>query len=274
MESHEVQVRGVPIRWLEDGDGDPLVLVHGIPTGPALWRHVAPRVRGPRCLAFEMVGYADSIPAGRDRDISVARQADYLIGWLDEIGVSRAVLAGRDLGGGVVQIAAVRRPDRCAGLFLTNAIAYDSWPIPSVKAMRAGGGLVRRLPVGAMRSLLAPLMLRGHDDRDRARESLDLHLRPYREHGGPAALVRQERSLDVRDTMAVADRLRDLDVPARVVWGEADQFQKVAYGERLAWDLNAPLRRIAGGRHFVPEDHPEIIAEELTALLADVSKAG
>jgi hypothetical protein len=44
-----------------------------------LWRHVLPQVRGGRLLAFEMVGYGESIPAGRDRDISVARQADYSV---------------------------------------------------------------------------------------------------------------------------------------------------------------------------------------------------
>lgn len=45
-------------------------------------------------------------------------------------------------------------------------------------------------------------------------------------------------------------------LPARVVWGAADQFQKLHYGERLARDLDAPLRRIDGGKHFTPEDHP------------------
>ena len=111
-----------------------------------------PEPRGPespdirlRNLAWEMVGYGESIPEGRERDISVARQADYLLAWLMTLGIDRAVLAGHDLGGGVVQIAAVRQPAVCAGLFLTNAIGYDSWPIPSVKALRAMGALVERL---------------------------------------------------------------------------------------------------------------------------------
>jgi pimeloyl-ACP methyl ester carboxylesterase len=54
-----------------------------------------------------------SIPAGRGRDLSVARQAGHLIDWLDAVGIDRAVLVGHDLGGGVAQIAAVRPPDRC-----------------------------------------------------------------------------------------------------------------------------------------------------------------
>lgn len=44
------------------------------------------------------------------------------------------------------QIAAVQGPDRCAGMVLTNAIAYDSWPIPSVKALQAVLDLLASLP--------------------------------------------------------------------------------------------------------------------------------
>jgi pimeloyl-ACP methyl ester carboxylesterase len=99
MQTQQAMVRGVPMRWTEAGEGFPVVLVHGIPTSPALWRHVLPQVQGGRLLAFEMVGYGESIPAGWDRDISVARQADYLLGWLDRLGVERAVLVGHDLGG-------------------------------------------------------------------------------------------------------------------------------------------------------------------------------
>lgn len=44
------------MRWLEEGRGTPVVLVHGIPTSPVLWRHVAPRLAGMRVLAWEMTG--------------------------------------------------------------------------------------------------------------------------------------------------------------------------------------------------------------------------
>jgi pimeloyl-ACP methyl ester carboxylesterase len=75
-------VTGIPMRWIESGEGMPVVFVHGIPTSPVLWRHVIPRMINARCLAWEMVGYGESIPAGVGRDISVQRQADYLIAWL------------------------------------------------------------------------------------------------------------------------------------------------------------------------------------------------
>jgi pimeloyl-ACP methyl ester carboxylesterase len=95
-----------------------------------------------------MTGYGESIPAGQGRDISVGAQADRLLAWLDHLGLDRAILVGHDLGGGVVHIGAVRRPEVCAGLLLTNCIGYDSWPIPSVKAMAAASPVLGRLPAG------------------------------------------------------------------------------------------------------------------------------
>jgi pimeloyl-ACP methyl ester carboxylesterase len=268
MQTQQAMVRGVPMRWTEAGEGFPVVLVHGIPTSPALWRHVLPQVHGGRLLAFEMVGYGESIPAGRDRDISVARQADYLLAWLDQLGIQRAVLVGHDLGGGVAQIAAVRAPARCAGLVLANSIGYDSWPIPSVRALQTAAPLTGRLPLPAFKALLGSLLARGHNDAAMARESLAIHLQPYARHGGAAALAWQVRWLRTADTLAVADRLGDLDVPARVVWGAADPFQKLPYGERLAWDLRTQLWRIEGGRHFTPEDRPERLAVAINEVVA------
>ncbi len=53
VQLHEDLLDGEPVRWLEHGEGSPVVLVHGIPTSPPLWRHVLPLVRG-RSLALEM----------------------------------------------------------------------------------------------------------------------------------------------------------------------------------------------------------------------------
>lgn len=273
MEMNSRTIDGILMRWHVRGEGVPVVLIHGIPTGPSLWRHVLPNIEGARCLAWEMVGYAGSIAVGRDRDISVAQQAEYLVAWMSALGLERAVLAGHDLGGGVAQIAAVRHRKRCAGLFLTNAIAYDSWPIPSVKAMRATRAAVRHLPNAALKLVMTTLFRRGHDDAARAREALETHFPPYRDSDGAAALARQVAALDVRDTEAVASDLPGLRVPARLAWGDADQFQKLRYGERLAQDLAAPLRRIDGGKHFTPEDHPDILAEEINLLLSEVRTA-
>lgn len=267
---HHRRVGAAEHRWLQRGDGIPVVLVHGIPTSPELWRHVLPLVDGARLLAWEMPGYGRSWQAAADLDISVAAQADHLLAWLRDLDVERAVMVGHDLGGGVVQIAAARAPQHCAGIVLTNAISYDSWPIPEVKAMRAAGSLIERLPAALLRAQLGLMIRMGHDDSDRARESLDVHWAAYDHPDGGRAFVRQLRSLDCHDTQAVAGALPALDVPAALVWGASDRFQKLdPYGRRLASDLRASLDEIKTGRHFTPEDHPDRVAAAIDGILAN-----
>lgn len=47
--------------WIEAGGGPPVVLIHGIPTSPSLWRKVIPLLPRVRALAWEMVGHGQSI---------------------------------------------------------------------------------------------------------------------------------------------------------------------------------------------------------------------
>src|SRR5919202_4992453 len=68
-------IDGVRHRWLERGEGRVVVLVHGIPTSPALWCHVMPELAGAQLLAREMIGYGHSHAAGAGRDIAVRAQA-------------------------------------------------------------------------------------------------------------------------------------------------------------------------------------------------------
>ncbi|MEN2744788.1 alpha/beta hydrolase [Sinomonas halotolerans] len=243
------------------------MLVHGIPTSPGLWRHVAPLVPG-RCYAWEMRGYGHSIPEGQSADIGLSAQADYLLAWLRSREFTQPpVLVGHDLGGGVAQIAAVRDPGAFSALVLTNAVCYDSWPIPRVKAMRALAPALAHLPDVLLYPSFVQLLRQGHDSRERALESIGEHWAPYVAHGAAPALMRQVSALRTEDTTAIADRLPDLGLPAAVVWGDADRFQKADYGERLAADLGTRFNRIRDGRHFTPEDHPEEIAAAIRSVL-------
>lgn len=241
--------------------------MHGIPTSPRLWRHVMPLVEG-RSLAWEMPGYGRSIPDGEGSDLGLSAQADHLLAWLESLELNdRPVLIGHDLGGGVAQIAATRVPGQFSGLVLTNAVAYDSWPIPSVKAMQPIAPAFAHTPEALLYPVFAQLIHRGHDDHRMALESLGEHWAPYVTHGAARAMMAQVSALDVQDTLDIAGQLPHLDLPARVVWGAADRFQKLPYGERLAADLGAELTRIPGGKHFTPEDHPQEVAEAVNALL-------
>src|SRR5215217_6504059 len=89
----------------------------------------------------------------------------------------------------------------------------------------------------------------------------------YETAGGAAALVRQFRSLDVRDTLVIAERIPSLDASTRPAWGAADRSQKIGYGYRLAYELGVAIERVEGDEHFVPENHPERAAAVGNSLL-------
>lgn len=256
-------------RWVEQGHGAPVILVHGIPTSPRLWRHVMALVQG-RCLAWEMPGYGTSIPQGANKDLSLSAQAGYLLEWIGSLALeAKPVLVGHDLGGGVVQIAALRQPEAFAGLLLTNSVSYDSWPIPSVKMMQRLAPVLARLPARMIYPTMVQLLRRGHDNPQRALESIGEHWAPYVAHGAAKALMRQVIPLTSQDTKDISERLHTLGLPARVVWGEADRFQKIEFGERLAAELGCELIRIPKGKHFTPEDHPETIPSAINSLLSE-----
>ena len=71
MELRSANVTGLNMRWEEYGQGEPVVLLHGIPTSPRLWRHVVPHLQNTRVLAWEMVGYGTSI---RERQARAAKE--------------------------------------------------------------------------------------------------------------------------------------------------------------------------------------------------------
>jgi pimeloyl-ACP methyl ester carboxylesterase len=115
--------------------------------------------------------------------------------------------------------------------------------------------------------VFSSFLRRGHDDQQVATDSIHQHW-PYYDHGeGPRAFVDQIRSLNVNDTLDIAADLPSLGLPAALVWGDADPFQKVSYAHRLARDLSTEVDRIAGGKHFVPEDHPERVAAAVRSVL-------
>lgn len=242
--------------------------VHGIPTSPALWRHVLPLVDDAHLLAWEMVGYGRSSRTHTSADISVKAQAGRLHRWLDELGIERAVLVGHDLGGGVCQVAAVNPPERCAGLVLTNSIAYDSWPIPMVRALQRVRGGTARLTPRLFKPLLADFLHPGHDSRARARESLEAHRPGYAHLRGPAAFARQVaivangRHPGGRQSPAAARR------PGGGCLGRRRPVPEGRVRAPPRCGPSCPDDGDPGGKHFVPEDHPREVADAVSSGVA------
>lgn len=269
-------VNGILMRWEEHGetgpDAVPVVMLHGIPTNPRLWRYVIPQLpqTGARYLAWELVGFGWSMEQGLDRDISVERQADYLYDWLQHLGISQAVFVGHDVGGGVLQQLLVKHPELCRGLVLADCVAYDNWPVAAVRAAKKQTGMISKLPSALLKPIfLTGLANLGHDQAGRRKESAELHWQPYSRAIGPKGFAHQLDHMNEKDTQALAGKLSVIGGVKRVVWSDADPLV-FASGERLAQELGAPLTRIPDGRHFSPEDHPEVIAHAINEVITEV----
>ena len=88
-------INGKSIAFVDVGEGDPIVLLHGNPTSSYLWRNVIPHLEGMgRVIAPDLIGQGDSdkLPAsdGPDR-YSFQVAYDYLAGLLDELGANQNV---------------------------------------------------------------------------------------------------------------------------------------------------------------------------------------
>jgi pimeloyl-ACP methyl ester carboxylesterase len=117
MNDRRVTVDGLNIRYLEEGSGPVVLLVHGGTPGfsAALWRGnmTALAKAGYRAIAYDQPGFGHS---DAPRDFAFKYRQDFLPGFCDAIGVSKPALVGHSQGGGLVVGAALDAPARYAGI--------------------------------------------------------------------------------------------------------------------------------------------------------------
>ncbi|HEX2148703.1 MAG TPA: alpha/beta hydrolase, partial [Actinomycetota bacterium] len=113
-EPRKMRVNGVDLAVLEEGEGDPVLLLHGFPDSSQLWRNQIPALvsAGFRVIAPDLRGFgASDRPEGRDAYAVPALLGD-VMGVLDELGVAGARVVGHDFGAVVGWSLAAFVPDR------------------------------------------------------------------------------------------------------------------------------------------------------------------
>jgi haloalkane dehalogenase len=255
------------VAYTDAGKGEPVILLHGIPTWSFLYHEVIPLLaHGCRVLAPDFLGHGYS--DRRDRfDRSLRAQTDMILRLMDALGLERATIAGHDTGGGVALILGIEHPDRVSRLVLSNIVAYDSWPIDDMVAL--GNPQWRRKPAAEVADFVASGLKDGLHRPERLTPEFRAGIvAPYSDEEGKISIIRNASALNTNHTMALVDRHCEIRAPTLVLWGVHDPWQPIGDGEKLAHEIpNARLVRVETASHWLQQDEPEIYAREILRFI-------
>ena len=97
--SHFADVHGSRMHYIEQGEGDPILFLHGNPTSCYLWRNIIPHMTPPgHCVAPDLIGMGKSDKP--DIDYRFFDHAKYIEGFIDALGLKNITLVVHELGVG------------------------------------------------------------------------------------------------------------------------------------------------------------------------------
>lgn len=273
-------VNGVATHWFEEGDGDPLLLVHG--SGPGIdgeitWRPILPALAARhRTIVVDAPGYGRSDML--DVPDTPANVAAHLVALLDHLGIDRLPVVGHSRGGRIACELALASPERvsrlvvvCAGSvapgghltddggFTESAISlvrYGADGDPSLDKFKAAYRSMvvvpEHLPDDLLERAHAEFMATRYEEYVRRMVDFD-----------PLAFYHRESA------QAFAERLRGLAVPTSVVWGREDltsAYQRAVPLLDLVPDLELHVLPRCG--HFAQMDRPVALANLILDFVA------
>ncbi len=256
------------VSYVDEGAGEPVILIHGIPTWCYLWLRLIPvlseqnRVIAPDLIGF---GYSDK---SDNFDRSIARQTEMIDALMEKMGIEQANIVAHDIGGGVALRLATLYPHRVNKLCVMNSVSYDSWAIeamiqlghPSAYYMASAS-----TTVATLRQMLKQGFAETPDD-----EVLDGIFAPYSTEVGKLSLIRNATALNTNLTTEITHLLHKIEARTLILWGMDDKFQLLKFGKRLSDDIpNAKLIQIKDAGHFVMLDQPEEVADHVFSFLAE-----
>ncbi len=260
-----------PEKWffLEQGQGPPLLLLHGLGASSFSWRHnLEVLAQKYRVLAPDLPPHGRTGPISAD-GYRLETLAAGVLAFLDRRGVDKAAVAGNSLGGSLALLLAHHYPERVAALILlAPAAASTRVPLIFYPLRLPGAGLF-------FASLLGPWML-----------PLALKLMYYRRElitpevvAGYAptfstlarrlALRRLCRDLKPWPLMEVEALLQGIRQPVTIIWGEQDRILPVSQASWLKERLpQAEFHLLPEVGHAPQEEAPSRVNEIIIAFLA------
>lgn len=261
-------VDGLQIGYDDQGDGVPVLFLHGFPHDRSLWSAqrvaLAPQAR---CVVPDLRGFGDSSTHG---PYSMDRYADDLVLLLDALGIERAVVCGLSMGGYIAMALWRRHPDRVrAFVFCDTKASADT---DEGKRRRDElAGLVRRDGVRVLAEAQLSGMV-GPATRERRPEVVSA-MRAMMGRQSAAGVIGALQAL--RDRPDSHDTLRTISVPSLVLVGEDDVLTPIkearAIAEALPSTARVRLEIIAGAGHVPCLERPAATTHALSDFLATLA---
>ena len=271
--AHYRQRDGLRLAHVDEGDGAPVVFVHGEPTWSYLWRHVMVPVReaGFRCVAPDHAGFGRSDKPTDVDWYSYDRHTALTGSLLEDLDLRDATVVVHDWGGPIGLRMAVEAPDRVSrlvimdtGLFTGQQRMTDEW-----LAFRDFVARTEDIPISL-------LVRRGchRDPGDEVAAAYDAPFPNAESKAGarafPPMIPLTPEGTGASAGQRVLEALREDRRPTLMLWADSDPVLPLKTGERFAAAIgrDAPTV-IENAGHFLQEDQgPEIgrrIADWLTA---------
>ncbi len=277
---------GKRMAYVEAGEGDPVVFLHGNPTSSYLWRNITPYLEGQaRCIAPDLIGMGDSEklePSGPE-SYTFLEHSRYLDAFFAALGLESSVtLVVHDWGSALGFYWAQRHPASVRGIAYMEAIVqplgWDVWPPPVkdvFKAFRSEAGESMVLE----NNLFVEQILPGAVLRGLTAAEMEVYRRPYLEPGEgrrptltwPRQIPLEGEPKEVVDIVESYGRwLAQSEVPKLLVNADPGAILRGPQREFCrSWPNQTEVT--VSGSHFIQEDSPERIGEALSSWYARLS---
>jgi haloalkane dehalogenase len=267
----EFEAGGVRSFVREHGEGEPVVLMHGIPVSSFLYRKVLPLVaeRGLRGVAFDLPGLG-----------LAEKRSDYDYSWsglgrwtgeaIDALGIDRCHLVLHDIGGPIGLEWGLRNRERIRSLTVLDTL-IDVAHFRRVWTMDlARPPLLGPLWVATIRPPVARWLfyLQGIGDRSATpADEVDAHLALLHRDGGGGTFRKIVRGFELTEEKErfYTDGLRESDWRTAILWADRDP----ALGEdrrRVFEDVLGTKASVIDAKHFLQEDQAPAVAETIAGI--------
>jgi pimeloyl-ACP methyl ester carboxylesterase len=264
---------GIELAVLDEGEGTPVLLLHGFPDSSRVWRHQVPALvaAGFRVVAPDLRGFGESDRPDGVEHYAMRRSVADLLAVLDALEIERAHVVGHDFGAGLAWVLAALVPERVDRLVVLSVGHPNGFRPPTVEQREkfwyqllfqfegVAEELLQRDDWKLMREF-AP----GYLDEERAIADLSrpgaltAALNWYRANSAPARELERRRAFP----SVAASTLG--------IWSSGDRYLLEEAMLGSAAHVTGPWRyeRIEGAGHWLQLDAPERVNELLLDFLA------